>query len=254
MQEEALGGGNMTAVARVGDTVRRTSGAWTATVHRLLAHVRKRDLLWAPEPLGFDERGREILSFIPGDVPHDMPAWVWSGVALGDVARALRSWHDATVGFDLTGAVWNLPARTPHEVICHNDFAPYNCVFRAGRFAGAIDFDMCAPGPRLWDIAYTAYRFIPLLPPPDAGAGERSPFTAAAAMDRLDVFLDAYAAGSSLGRYERAAVLAAAIERLNAIAKWTADHVQTTGALALQHHAVMYQAHAQWLRTWSKTP
>jgi Ser/Thr protein kinase RdoA (MazF antagonist) len=256
MQEDALGGGNISTVVRVGDTVRRTPGAWTPTVHRLLAHVRKRGLRWVPEPRGFDERGREMLSFIPGDVPHDMPAWAWSEVVLRDVAQALRAWHDATVGFNLTDSVWNLTARAPHEVICHNDFAPYNCVFHAGRFAGAIDFDTCSPGPRSWDIAYTAYRLVPLMPPrdagPAAGLGERSPFLAADALNRLDTFLDAYAMAGSPLRYERTTVIEATVERLRALATWTADHVQATGAVALAHHPAMYRAHARWLSSWHR--
>ena len=31
--EEVLAGGNMTAVVRVGDTVRRGAGPWTPTIH-----------------------------------------------------------------------------------------------------------------------------------------------------------------------------------------------------------------------------
>src|SRR5690606_17888071 len=173
--EHALEGGNVNQVARVGDTVRRAAGPWTPTVQRLLAHVRTKGLAWVPEPRGLDEQGREVLSFLPGDVPHDLPPWVWSESVLRDAARALRQWHDATVDFDARGAVWSLTPREPPEVICHNDFAPYNCVFRDDRFAGAIDFETCAPGPRIWDVAYAAYRFVPLLPeassPPAAAFG-----------------------------------------------------------------------------------
>jgi Ser/Thr protein kinase RdoA (MazF antagonist) len=207
--------------------------------------------VWVPEPLGFDELGREILSFIPGDVPHEMPGWAWSDVVLSDAARALRHWHDATVGFERAGAVWNLPARTPAEVICHNDFAPYNCVFRAGRFAGAIDFDVCSPGPRSWDIAYTAYRFVPLMPPRDADVavdlGDCSPFARAEMLGRLDAFLATYATAGAPLLYERAAVLESTIERLHALATWTTNHVQATGAIALERHPTMYRAHARWL-------
>jgi Ser/Thr protein kinase RdoA (MazF antagonist) len=60
------------------------------------------------------------------------------------------------VDFELGGAVWQLPARIPNEVICHNDFAPHNVAFLDGATVGAIDFDMCSPGPRLWDLAYFA--------------------------------------------------------------------------------------------------
>jgi Ser/Thr protein kinase RdoA (MazF antagonist) len=252
LEEETLTGGHVSRVVRVGDTVRRSAGGWTPTIHRLLASVRAQGLRWVPEPLGFDELGREVLSFIPGEVPHDMPAWSWSELALCDVARALRQWHDATAGFARDDAIWNLPAHTPHEVVCHNDFAPYNCVFREGRLVGVIDFDFCSPGPRLWDIAYTAYRFVPLMPPRDAEVGdahgERSPFSPSQQRARLELFLEVYAAAGPALRYERAAVLAMTSERLTAIAAWTAEHVRATGATALRNHATMYLAHARWLR------
>jgi hypothetical protein len=246
-----LSGGNMNTVVRSGDVVLRKAGPQTPTIHRLLSYVRTRGLLWVPEPLGYDEQGREMLSFIPGDVPHEMPEWVWSDLVLTDVARALREWHDATVGFDHDGAVWDLPARSPPEVVCHTDFAPYNCVFRAGRFAGAIDFDLSAPGPRVWDLAYTAYRFVPLMPARDApdfeGPGERSPFSPAESRARLEAFLEVYGAGNPLLRYEREVVLCATVERLHAIADWTRRFVERTGNTELAGHADMYEAHAGWL-------
>jgi hypothetical protein len=251
MEEEVLRGGFVNSVVRVGDTVRRVPGNSTPTIHRLLAYVRERGVTWVPAPLGHDERGREILSFIPGVVPHEMPEWVWSEVVLTDVARALRQWHDATVGFDVSGATWGLDAREPAEVICHSDFAPYNCVFRDGRLVGAIDFDFCAPGPRLWDIAYTAYRFVPLTPSPDAGdpsdAGERSPFALPDALTRLDTFLDAYSASGTPRRFARSDVFASTIERLRVLATWTAEHARKNGVVALANHGEMYLAHARWL-------
>jgi len=250
MSEETLSGGNMTQVVRIGDSVRRTAGPATATVQRLLAHVRSVGIEWVPEPRGLDEAGREVLSYIEGEVPHAMPAWVWSEAVLTDVARALREWHDATATFERAGAVWGLPARDPDEVVCHSDFAPYNCVFRAGRFAGAIDFDMCAPGPRLWDIAYTAYRFAPLMPPADAtdaGPGERSPFPWSESLARLELFLSAYAGSSEAARYTRDAVQRATAERLHALADWTDRHVARTGDPALAENAAMYRQHAAWL-------
>lgn len=249
VQEEPLTGGNMSRVVRAGDSVRRSAGPWSPTTQRLLAHVRARGVAWVPEPRGFDEQGREVLSFIEGEVPHAMPAWVWSEAVLTDVARALRQWHDATASFDLEGAVWQPEPRDPVEVVCHSDFAPYNCVFRAGRFAGAIDFDLCVPGPRLWDLAYTAYRFVPLMPPADdsgAGPGERSPFTWPAGLVRLEAFLAAYADGGAPA-YSQEVLLRAGAERLRAIAAWTDAFVQKTGETALAGNAAMYRNHAGWL-------
>jgi hypothetical protein len=65
-REEVLTGGNMTAVVRVGDTVRRTAGPWTPTVHAFLRHLRAAGFDLVPEPLGLDGQGREILTLLPG--------------------------------------------------------------------------------------------------------------------------------------------------------------------------------------------
>jgi Ser/Thr protein kinase RdoA (MazF antagonist) len=249
--EQALSGGNVTQVVRIGDTVRRSHKPWTPTIHRLLAHVRAKGLLWVPEPLGVDEAGREVLSFLPGDVPHEMPAWIWTETVLTDVARALRAWHDATADFSAPDAIWGLPPSGPREVICHNDFAPYNCVFTRGRFFGAIDFDQCAPGSRLWDLAYTAYRFVPLLPGPGSGgdgmAGEGPPFDAAEMEARLGLFLDGYGAVGGMARYAASDLIRTAVDRLLAIAQWTEDFVRNHNAAALADHPALYRSHAQWL-------
>lgn len=98
--EEVLAGGNMTAVVRVGDTVRRAAGPWTPAVHALLRHLRARGFRQAPEPLGIDQQGREILTLLPGRVAtYPLPAFVWSDDTLVAVARLLAAYHDATVGF-----------------------------------------------------------------------------------------------------------------------------------------------------------
>src|SRR5688572_484699 len=162
-----------------------------------------------------------------------MPEWVRTEQVLTDVARALRQWHDATVGFSVPDATWNLSPPGPREVICHNDFAPYNCVFRDGRFVAAIDFDFCSPGPRLWDIAYTVYRYVPLMPPAEAdvpdGARERSSFGVNEMCTRLAAFLAAYAAGNAHLRYSRDVIIDMVVARLEAAAQWTANHAIKTG-------------------------
>jgi hypothetical protein len=254
-QEVLLSGGNISKVVRIGDTVRRTAGPWTPTVHRLLAHVRAKGLDWVPEPHGLDGKGREVLSFIPGVVPHGMPGWIWKERVLYDVALALRAWHDATADFSSPDATWGLPQRGPHEVICHNDFAPYNCVFRDERFAGAIDFDACAPGARIWDLAYTAYRFVPLTPAPDSGhgiPGEKSPFEASVMAQRLEAFLAAYGPVGGSARIRGADLVRTAIDRLHAIAAWTEEHARNHGIAGIADHPALYRGHAGWLEAWKE--
>ena len=174
-----------TSVVRVGDTVRREAGPWTDTVHELLRHVRARGVRWVPEPLGRDEQGREVLSYVEGEVPrYPMPDWVWSEAVLARAAQMLREYHDATAGFPETGP-WRLPAHEPAEVICHNDFAPYNLAFRDGAPAGAIDFDTASPGSRVWDLAHLAYRLVPLTAPSNPDVPPTPEPTRAARLERL---------------------------------------------------------------------
>ena len=190
--EEILAGGNMTAVVRVGDTVRRGAGPWTATIHAFMRHLRASGFKAVPEPLGIDDRGRESISLLPGaPATYPLPDFAWAEVTLGAVARFLRAFHDASVGFVAPeGGRWQWPAHEPQQVICHNDFAPYNLMFEDGRLTGLIDLDLASPGPRVWDMAYTAYRFVPLTDPgnPDA------PFPGEDAQARrLAAFCAAYA-------------------------------------------------------------
>jgi hypothetical protein len=180
-REVEMTGGNMTAVVRVGDTVRRTAGPWTPTIHAFMRHLRASGFGHVPEPLGIDERGREIISLLPGaPANYPLPAFAWSDATLSAVARFLRAFHDASTAFvPPAGGRWQWAAHEPVEVICHNDFAPYNLMFEDGRLTGVIDLDLASPGPRVWDMAYTAYRFVPLTDPanPDApfpGADEQA--------------------------------------------------------------------------------
>jgi Ser/Thr protein kinase RdoA (MazF antagonist) len=198
----------MTNVERVGDSVRRDAGPWTETVQALLAHVRARGIDWVPEPGGRDDRGREVLGYVEGDV-HDypLPEWMWDDAVLEEAARRLRLYHDATVGFARAGRRWRLLAHTPDEVVCHNDFAPYNLLFDGGRLTGVIDFDMASPGPRVRDMAYAAYRFAPLTDP----ANPDVPFRG---LDDQARRLAAFCAAYGDPRIRPADVVEAAIARL----------------------------------------
>lgn len=156
----------MSAVTRVGDTVRRAAQPWSAQVQRLLARLREAGIGEVPQPLGFDEQGREVLSFIPGAVAHVLTPDLRGDDVLASAARLLRRIHDATAGVatDWRGG-WQAPVREPVEVICHGDFAPYNCVFAQSRLVGVIDFDHAHAGSRAWDLAYALYRFAPVMHP-----------------------------------------------------------------------------------------
>ncbi len=198
--EIELRGGTHGPVVRVGDTVRRVPAPASRAIHALLRHLELVGFTGAPRCLGLDDQGREILTFIPGDVAvrldgQPLPDCVRSDGALRQLGRLTREFHDATVGFEPpAGAEWSYLEGAPcdGEVICHNDLGPWNAVFRCGEPVAFIDWDGAAPAPRMWDVAYAVYRFVPFVPdeicssilgwsePPDR-------------LRRTQIFCDAYA-------------------------------------------------------------
>ena len=102
MDEERLAGGNTHAeIVRVGETVRRPTGHRTPGVHALLRHLETRDYDGAPRVLGLDDRGREILTYVPGAVVWpDHFALVQAEPALAEVAACVRRFHDAAADFE----------------------------------------------------------------------------------------------------------------------------------------------------------
>ncbi len=162
--EVPLHGGNTNeSVVRKGMTVRRQQHRCSDSVHELLDHLRRQGYRYSPAFLGIDELGREILEFIPADTGAF--GYVWqSDSILQAIAHMLREYHQATAGFDFTACEWlySYPDSSRHEVVCHNDFAPYNMLFKDRQPVAIIDFDLAGPGPRLRDLAYAAYWCVPL--------------------------------------------------------------------------------------------
>ncbi|WP_437849939.1 phosphotransferase [Sorangium sp. So ce363] len=176
MIDDTVFKGGVNTVRRRGDRVHRPATSAAPAIHRLLRHLRAAGFNAAPEPLGYDDEGNEVLSYLDGDVHNPLPAELRTPELLTSAATLLRRFHDASATF-VPGPDdrWQLPPRSPTEVICHGDLAPYNCVVRGRRVVGFIDFDTAHPGPRLWDVAYAVYRFAPLHAPsnPDsAGSPE----------------------------------------------------------------------------------
>jgi hypothetical protein len=214
--QQSMAGGNMNAVVRDGDTVRRVGGPWTPSVHRYLRYLERAGIHWAPRPIGFDGE-HETLSFVEGAVPeYPLPDWVWTDSALLQGARMLRLLHDASVGFGLDDALWQSPAKVPVEVICHNDFAPHNLAFHDGTIVGAIDFDMCSPGPRIWDLAYFATRMVPLTGEPAANAPAGDD-----ALRRIRSLLDAYGRDAGTVPLTPQSLVRVAITRLHDLAEFS---------------------------------
>jgi hypothetical protein len=188
--EVVLDGGtsNHGLVVRVGDTVRRPPSP--PAVRALLRHLERVGFDGAPRVLGHDELGREVLSWIDGDVailPY--PGWALTDAALVTVADLLRRYHEAVRTFDPGGLPWPTAVPAPYVsgLVGHNDPNLDNVVFRDGRAVALVDFDLAAPGSALWDVAIAARLWVPLRDPddvPDHRAGRMA--------ERLRLFADAY--------------------------------------------------------------
>ena len=167
VREQRLPGGNTGGAVRVDDTVRRLPGRWTPSVHSLLRHLEGVGFSAAPRALGFDDQGREMLSYLSGEVvgtARAWPGWVHSDDALCQVACWLRDFHAAVAGFEPPpAAIWREGgAWRPGLIVGHNDAAPYNVAWADGRLVGFFDWDFAAPVTPEWDLAFTAFAWVPL--------------------------------------------------------------------------------------------
>jgi Phosphotransferase enzyme family len=170
------GMGSGDAVVRVGETVRRPVRPQTAAVAAFLRHLESVAFDGAPRHLGSDAQGREVLTFIPGDVGiPPFPAWVADERLLVGVARLQRTLHAAAEAFvPPVDAVWdrsNLPPAGPGAIVCHNDLCVENVVVRDGQVVAFIDFDFAAPTDRLLDVAIAARHWVPIRDPIDVDPG-----------------------------------------------------------------------------------
>lgn len=211
-ESERLTGGNSNQVAKQENTVIRSTGTWSPFVHHLLRYLTANGFQESPvllESTGDQER----LAFIDGEVGHDpLKPYMLSDDIVVEAAQLLRRFHDITQHVVLPADaqfLLPLPADMPREVICHNDFAPYNCVFNDNHIVGLIDFDTAAPGARIWDIAYAVYRFVPLAT--DHHCRDTGWPTIPDRHARLKLFCDAY------GLEDRSALVETVIKRLEAL-------------------------------------
>ncbi|WP_131737654.1 phosphotransferase [Actinomadura roseirufa] len=192
--EVPLSGGDVTeGVVRVGDTVRRPVGAHSPAVHGLLRHLERVGFDGAPRVLGVDGRGREILSWVPGQTAHrPLPGYAVTEEALAGVARLLRRYHEAVESFGVPAdEPWDREASNldgAPEIIGHCDVTPENVVFRDGVVVALIDFDLARPTTRLYDVVTALRHWGPIADPADRDAL----LYRADVGRRLRVFCDAY--------------------------------------------------------------
>ena len=164
-----------TTVWRSGAGVHRTTGPWTPTVHAFLVHLEAKAFAGAPRVLGFDDQGREMLTFVDGDVLAD-PQWqpgepgLWPSFAqtpdaLAAAGRLLADLHAAAADFRPTRPTWkqyDWPVLLPGEIVCHGDVGRHNTVYRDGVPIAFIDWDTIRPNLALVEFGAAAWNFVPL--------------------------------------------------------------------------------------------
>jgi hypothetical protein len=232
-QEEQLSGGNTTVVVRKGDTVRRPVGSWTPAVHDLLHHLTAVGFSGSPQILGIDESDREVLEFVPGEVGNlsaaePLSRWFRTPESCWSIGRWIRAFQSAQEGFVPDPAKpWRRAAGTflhSGQVIVHHDVSPYNTVRRQDDSMVVLDWDFARPGDPIEDLAWAAWRWVPLM----AGTRWHAEYGIGAdedvrqrQRDNLAALLDGY--GPSTRQLE---VLADAIE------KQMTDHALTLEDMA----------------------
>lgn len=184
-------------LARVGDTVRRPVGEWTTSVDHLLRSLRANGFDPAPEPLGIDAAGREMLRYIEG---RD-PGWPLlpeisstdGAERLGCLTARLRA---ALAAYECPGdARWQFACGAPGPGMAmeHGDLGPWNLLWGAGSdVVGVIDWDFAGPGDEWYDTGYLAWFTVPMMD--DEGAYARG---FSEPPDRL-ARLRAFAAGAGI--------------------------------------------------------
>ena len=137
--------------------MRRSTGPWTPAVHALLRHLERVGFEGAPRLLGVDEQGREILTYISGEVPRRGDPTLETDLALIEVGSLLRRYHEAAADFALSSRVgWHHRSEVsgPVMLVCHNDISPRNTVFRDGHPVAFLDWDLASPAPPAWDVVH----------------------------------------------------------------------------------------------------
>ncbi|MGW5307651.1 phosphotransferase [Streptomyces griseoluteus] len=192
---EALVGGmvNAGSVFRHGALVERPAPRTAPALHAHLLALQEQGFDAAPRPVRLTADGREQLTFMPGDVAlPPFPRWVMTETALRSVGSLLRRLHDAGTAIEVDPcAEWPRSLADPAggTMLCHNDVCPENVVFRNGRAAALIDFDLAAPGRPIWDVAMTARYWVPMLDPMSAAVLYPAGLDAPA---RLRILADGY--------------------------------------------------------------
>jgi hypothetical protein len=133
----------------------------------------------APRFLGTDSAGREVLTYIEGEVAgRPRPAWIADEDRLVSVARLVRAYDDAAATLVIPPGIAPDPGPPeppgtppappyPPELIGHVDITPENVVFRDGQAVALIDFDLARWATRVDEMFNVMRWWAPLGEPAD---------------------------------------------------------------------------------------
>jgi hypothetical protein len=156
-----------TAVQRHGDIVLRDARPWTPSVHALLRHLESRGFEAAPRVVGsgFDDEGREMLTYIEGHINGGRPPWetglggpTWTMEACLSLGALLRQAHDCVRRFEpppgSTGFAWSGEEMGEGpRIIGHRDPGPWNIIARNRMPMALIDWERAGPVDPIIDLA-----------------------------------------------------------------------------------------------------
>lgn len=209
--EEILGGGgtHVGQVVRIGNTVHRPRTTGAALVEALLVHLERRGFDGSPRFVGVDATGRQVLTFVEGDVTVE-PTWLRDDDAnrrqLASVARLVRRLHEATAGFVPPPATMpRRPCPVDGTTWLHGDVHYGNLVFRNSEPVALLDWDFAMPGDALYDVV--TLLLSARCPRPDLPDEFES--RSESARQTLSMVLDAY--GATDDQRHRATEIAAAM-------------------------------------------
>lgn len=126
----------------------------------LLRHLEREGFEYSPRVVGdgFDEQGRETLSYIEGESPHPYP---WTDDALPQFGEILGKLHNATASFTPPAeAIWRPwfgRALGRPTIIGHCDTGAWNIIARNGLPVALIDWEASGPVDPMVELAQACW-------------------------------------------------------------------------------------------------
>jgi hypothetical protein len=157
--ENSLVGGRST-VTRLGDVVFRQSAPWSKTTIALLRHLELEGFDHAPRVIGdgFDELGREMLTYVQGERLHPYP---WDDEALPEMGAILKKLHWAAASFippaDAVWRPWFGRSLGQPSVIGHCDTGAWNIIARERMPVALIDWEEAGPVDPIIELAQACW-------------------------------------------------------------------------------------------------